>query len=91
MLNLEKLASYSDYMLQLYVVYNDNGTDIFDMIYSEPFSYTNPATPQAVTDYTVLMKPDEYLVDIRWDNYPRNAQSVMIALFSEQRNRACLL
>lgn len=81
MLNLEKLASYSDYMLQLYVVYNDNGTDIFDMIYSEPFSYTNPATPQAVTDYTVLMKPDEYLVDIRWDNYPRNAQSVMIALF----------
>ena len=51
------------------------------MIHSEPFSYTNPATPQAVTDYTVLMKPDEYLVDIRWDNYPRNAQSVMIALF----------
>lgn len=79
--NLGQLASYPEYILKLHVIYHDNGTDIFDMTYSEPFSYMNPATPQTDSDFSLRLNSDEYLVDIGWGQLPGRTQSVLVALF----------
>jgi hypothetical protein len=68
-------------MLKLYVWYSENGTDIEDYVYSEPFDYTNPSVSQTEQDFAVVIKPEEYTADISWMELPWNAESSLFAMF----------
>ena len=81
--SLSKLSSYSAYMLKLYVWYDDNGTDIFDMVYSDPFSYTNTEADAQVVPYEVTILPEEYLVEVRFGDVPWSMESAVVALFED--------
>ncbi len=82
---LSSLSSYSAYMLKLYVWYDDGGTDVFDMVFSDPFAYTNPNADSKVVPYEVIMIPDEYLVHVRFGDLPWGCDTVLIALFEDDK------
>lgn len=81
MLNLNNLSTYSKYMLRLCVWYDDNGTDIFDVAFSEKFSYTNPNVDDSMTDFSMTIQPNEKLVDVAWPNAGWGADSILVAIF----------
>lgn len=81
--SLKKLATYSDYRLRLYVWYENNGTDVFDFMISEPFAYTNTENDAKATDFTVTVQPQESLLYVAWPNADRSVDSVLVAVFED--------
>ena len=79
--SLKKLSSYDNYILKLYVWYEDNGTDIFDFAYSDPFAWKNPAADEALPEITTTILPMEYLVRVNWPTDFRGADSVLVAVY----------
>lgn len=78
---LNKLSSYSAYMLRLYVWYDDNGTDIFDFEFSSPFSYTNTSLDANTTDFIMTVLPEDHLLEVAWPKLPYSTDSVLVAVF----------
>lgn len=80
---LSSLATYSGYMLKLYVWYVDSGTDYFDLAYSDSFSYTNSTVTASMIDFSVTIDPENVLLNISWPNLDRTAESVLVAVFED--------
>lgn len=80
---LDSLATYSGYMLKLYVWYTVDDTDVFDFAFSVPFSYTNTSVDVAMADYALTVNTDQQLVDVYWPDIDYNAQPVLVALFED--------
>ena len=79
--DLRSLSSYSGYMLKLYVWYTENGTDFFDQVYSEPFSYINSDKTSSMKNFEFSVDPDASLVSVSWPEIDNRAEKVMVALF----------
>ncbi len=80
-LELSSLSTYDKYILKLHVWYDDNGTDIFDVVYSDEFSYTNSRLDQNKAEFELTVTPDEFLIDVEWTKPSYRAESVLIAVF----------
>ncbi len=80
-LRLNNLSTYDSYMLKLYVWYDADGTDIFDLCYSEKFSYTNTSVDNREENFKLTVLPEDCLVEIEWENRDWNVDGVLIALF----------
>lgn len=80
-LSFSKLASFDSYLLKLTVWYNDDGVDVMDFAYSEPFSYQNPQQDKNLPDYQVVMMPAEQLFQVKWQDLPWQVDSVLVAVF----------
>ncbi len=78
---LSKLSSYDAYILKLHVWYDDNGTDIFDFTFSEPFAYTNEKADSKAEDYSLVIEPETHLVYVQWGDLNWNVSNVLVALF----------
>lgn len=70
-------------MLKLYVWYNDDGTDIFDVAFSEKFSYVNSTVDNYTFEYSLTVYPETQTVSVNWDGLSWNAESVMVAIFED--------
>lgn len=81
--SLKKLSSYDNYMLKLYVWYEDNGTEIFDFAYSDPFAWENTSADSSLPDITTTVLPLEHLVRVSWPTDFKGASSVLIAIFED--------
>ncbi len=81
--SLKKLSSYDSYILKLYVWYEENGTDIFDFAYSEPFAWKNTSVDEALPEITTTVLPQEHLLRVNWPADYRDADSVLVAVFEE--------
>lgn len=79
--DLSQLASYSNYMLKLYVWYDDNGADIFDFVFSEPFAYTNAEMDAQAPEVALTVDPLNTTVYVTCPNLSWNVDSIMVALF----------
>ena len=82
-LYLGDLSTYDAYMLKLYIWYDQNGTDIFDFVYSDPFSYTNQDLDNRAEDFDLMVKPDEQLLYISWPDLSWSVEKVMVAVFED--------
>lgn len=80
---LKKLSSYDNYMLKLYVWYEESGTEIFDFAYSEPFAWKNTSVDSSLPEVTTSVLPLEHLVRVSWPTDLRNADSVLVAIFED--------
>lgn len=78
---LNELSSYSAYMLKLYVWYDDNGADIFDFVFSDPFSYTNENLDAEAKDFELTVVPDDSLLYVTVPDLGWNVDSFMVAVF----------
>ncbi len=78
---LSSLSTYDSYMLKLYVWYDDNGTDIFDIAFSPTFAYTNASIDEKVTDFSMVIEPETQLVYVSWEDLNWTVDGVMVALF----------
>ena len=81
--NLSRLASYSNYMLKLYVWFNDNGTDYSDFTYSKPFSYHNSSLDNIKGDFQIAVNPELLSLKLSWDNLYWNTENVLVAVFED--------
>ncbi len=82
-LYLRDLATYSSYMLKLYVWYNDGEADIFDVAFSDKFAYTNTTVDNYTFDYKITVRPETQTVTVDWQGLSWSAQSVLVALFED--------
>ena len=80
---LDDLSSYTAYMLKLYVWYDDNGTDVFDFAFSDPFAYTNPKVDKDKKDFKMTVLPEDKLIDVEWNELEYGIDSVVVALFED--------
>lgn len=80
-LQLTDLATYGSYILKLQVSYEKDGAEIFDFIYSEPFSYTNTSLDEKAQDYDLTVAPDTGLLHISVPDLNRNVDGVMVGIF----------
>lgn len=80
--DLSSLSSYSKYKLKLYAYYSEDGTDIFDFVYSEEFSYTNSRSEEIKFDYNVTVFPCDNLIRVNWSDIGvSNVEKVLIGIF----------
>jgi len=80
-LSLSSLSSYSAYMIKLYVWYTEDDMDIFDMAFSETFSYTNAEADANKQDFALRVLPEDMLLYVSWIEVPWNVESMLIAVF----------
>lgn len=81
---LNSLSTYDKYMLKLYVWYDSNGTDIFDMAFSNQFAYTNSQTDEIQKDFELTIIPEESLLVVDWtDLLSWGAKSVLIGIYED--------
>ena len=87
---LDEMGSYTDYLLKLYVFYQEDGVDYFDVVYSEPFAYVNESVSSAMTDFELCVYPEEALITVAWPEIDWNADSVLVALFEDGADQPLL-
>lgn len=80
---LNSLASYSSYMLKLYVWFSDGETDYFDFTFSEPFAYTNTTVSASMSDFEAVIEPETQTIYVAWPDLDWSAERVMVALFED--------
>lgn len=80
-LNLDDLSTYDKYCLKLYIWYAEDGTDVFDTMFSEEFSYTNSDMDGKAPEYTLTVEPEQKNVYIAWENLDWSVDEVLVALF----------
>ncbi len=68
------LTSYTDYHLLL-EVNAEQGLEMFDSMMSEPFSFENASTPEAMEDFTVLVNTSNNSCELDWRNYSKGWSS----------------
>lgn len=89
--NLSSLSTYSKYMLKLYVWYDNNGTDIFDLAFSKEFAYTNSTADETKREFELTIMPEESLIVIDWtDRLSWNAEKVLIGIYEDGANEPTL-
>lgn len=77
--DLSSLSSYGSYIMKLYVWYEVAGGEIFDFVFSDPFSYENPNSQ--TVDFQLTVEPLTGVVFINVPDLGRYAQSVLVAIF----------
>ncbi len=80
---LDDLTSYDAYILKLYVWYDNNGTDIFDFAFSQPFSYTNQEADARSVDYTLIIEPENQLLYVEWGELNWRVDGMLVAVFED--------
>lgn len=80
---LGDLSTYDGYMLKLYIWYDQNGTDIFDFAFSEPFAYINNDLDNRAEDFALTVLPEEQLLYIFWPDLSWSVEKVMVAVFED--------
>ncbi len=80
---LDSLSSYDGYILKLYVWYDNNGTDIFDFSFSEPFAYTNQNADANAADYSLIIEPETQLLYVQWGEMNWRVDSLLVAVFED--------
>lgn len=78
---LDSLSTYDSYMLKLYVWYNHDGADIFDFVYSDPFSYTNQDADSQAKDFQLTVVPEEGVLYVSVPDLNWRVESVLVAVF----------
>ncbi len=63
-----ELSSYDNYRFLLNVVAQD-GLEMFDSMMSEPFSYVNAETPEAMENFYATIDMSNHSVELDWDEY----------------------
>lgn len=63
-----ELSSYDNYRFLLNVVTHD-GLEMFDSMMSEPFSYVNTNTPEAMEDFYVTIDMSKHSVIMDWNEF----------------------
>jgi len=81
--DLSALSTYSAYMLKLYVWYNDNGTDIFDFMFSPKFEYTNTSNDEKAEDFTMTVCPEESLLYVSFGDLAWQIDGMIVAVFED--------
>lgn len=82
--DLSRLTSYNNYKLKLYVYYNSNGSELSDTAYSDSFSYTNSAQDNRAPNFSVTIRPDEYLLLVDWkDADTWYIDSILVAVIED--------
>lgn len=79
--DLSSLASHSAYLLKLYVWYEQDGAEIFDFVFSDPFSYTNSDADSQAKDFDLTVAPENGLIWVTMWDLSRYTDSVMVAVF----------
>ena len=79
--DLGSVSSYSDYRIYVYVWFNDDGVDIFEGMYSQPFSYTNPEQKDFTTPVKAVIKPNEFSADLNWE--PQYGYTYIVSIFED--------
>ena len=80
-LDLSQLSSHSAYMLKLYVWYERDGAEIFDFVFSDPFSYTNVDADSQAKDFQLTVAPETGSIWVTMTDLSRYTESVMVAVF----------
>lgn len=79
---LDSVNSHNKYILKLYATHNLGGYDYFDIAYSRPFSYNNPNTPVAISNFDIEIDIDNNTMTIDWGKYlPYFAEGCIVAVF----------
>ena len=79
--DLGSVSSYSDYRIYVYVWFNDDGVDIFEGMYSQPFSYTNPEQADVTTPVNAVIMPNEFSAVLNWE--PQYGYTYMVSIFED--------
>lgn len=80
---LDSLSSYSAYKLKLYVYYEANSVEVYDIAYSEAFSVTNTSGDENTPAFCVTVQPDEYLLFVNWGEVNWQVESILVAVFED--------
>ena len=83
MVSFSKLATYDGYLLKLTVWYQDGDVDVTDFAFTEPFAYENTKQDEDIPDYSVVVLPEEYLLQVRWEDLPWQVDTLMVAVFED--------
>lgn len=86
MIDLSSINTYSNYILELKVSYNDNGLDYFDLADSEPFSYANPKQIAGINDFELILNESSGTVSIGNVMLPDGYYDEIIARIYEDGN-----
>lgn len=78
---LDGLSTYDAYMLKLYVWYDQDGADIFDFVYSQPFAYTNSQADAQASDFDLTVMPETGVLYLTVPKLSWNVDSVLVAVF----------
>jgi len=81
--NLSALSSYNAYMLKLYVWQNEDGSDLFDFMFSPTFEFVNKAMDKYASDFKMIVCPDESLLYVGFDKLDYNVDGMLVAVFED--------
>jgi len=80
-LSLDDVNSHEHYVLKLYVAYEHEGAEYFDLAYSEPFTYANESSMEAMRDIDLYADIQSETLTIEWGSYlPYGANDVLITV-----------
>lgn len=78
-----KLSGYADYRFLLEVTAT-RGLEMFDSMVSEPFSYENPDTPEAIKDIYVTVNSSDNLCELDWEDFrPGWSKPYSVVVFAD--------
>ncbi len=76
-LDLNEINSHDTYYVMIKASYIDNGTENFDIAYSDKFSYTNPQEAEKLSDCLVTIDENGKVINVNWnDTVPNNADEI---------------
>ncbi len=65
--DMKSHQTYDSYRVYVYAYFNTDGVDIFDAVYSEPFSYINKDQAEVHTPVSLGIMPDDLTVTINYE------------------------
>ena len=68
--DLSRLSS-DEYVLKLDVYYDYNGSEVFDSVTSDPFTYTNPNEPKEIEDFKVKIDMNSHICLVDWSEFKK--------------------
>lgn len=81
-LDLSHVNSYEQYVIKLNAWIEHDGVHYFDFVYSDPFSYQNDTSIEAMQDIDVYVDMDNATLTLDWSKYiPFNADDMLISIY----------
>lgn len=83
--SLKKISS-GEYTPFLNVYYDNGSIEVFDTARAAKVTYQNPDTPEAISDYRVLVNLSESIIAVDWKEYISNRMdSFVIDVFADDK------
>ena len=79
--DLSQVRSYGNYQIYVNAYFTEDGVDIFDGAFSEPFAYTSQNQAEFTTPVSLEITPEDYTARIGWE--PKYGYTYIVSLFED--------